>query len=254
MKEFIENSVACTDEVKQICQPLFEHTHISYFSHFRYYFDGHALGIGSDADLIEYTCHNQLYLRHQDLLDFPEFNVLQSHQSPRNQLVCDFIKVDHILLYRIHHANYFEMSAFGSPQPVNELIDFYLNRLAILRLFARYFKDKAAHLIEKVEKKPIFLEKFDQGNITGKTKLAYSQELRDAVHGDILLEDFSLSPREAQCMKLVAEGHSTKEIAKLIDLSPNTVQFYINNLKEKVNCRKVAEIIKLYYQNLYKKD
>ena len=47
-----------------------------------------------------------------------------------------------------------------------------------------------------------------------------------------------LTPREEEVLKLIAEGHSGKEIADLLVLSPKTVERHRANLLEKLgmNC------------------
>lgn len=47
----------------------------------------------------------------------------------------------------------------------------------------------------------------------------------------------SLTPREAQVLGLLAQGHSNKAIAKRLDISPETVKDYLNGLYRKLNVR-----------------
>lgn len=49
--------------------------------------------------------------------------------------------------------------------------------------------------------------------------------------------DTYLTPREADCVKLVSQGKKYKETAKALSLSLRTVEFYIQNVKKKFNCR-----------------
>ena len=53
----------------------------------------------------------------------------------------------------------------------------------------------------------------------------------------------SFSQREMQCLKLLLQGKSAKEIARILDLSPRTVEFYIRNMKKKTHCRTRSELI-----------
>jgi DNA-binding CsgD family transcriptional regulator len=43
-----------------------------------------------------------------------------------------------------------------------------------------------------------------------------------------------LSPREIQCLSFLAQGQRTKDIARLLALSPGTVELYIRNAREKL--------------------
>jgi DNA-binding NarL/FixJ family response regulator len=58
-----------------------------------------------------------------------------------------------------------------------------------------------------------------------------------------------LTDREKQVLKLVAEGHSHKEIAEMLSISPKTVIVHQTNLCEKLGLSKKADIIKYAYSN-----
>jgi DNA-binding NarL/FixJ family response regulator len=54
----------------------------------------------------------------------------------------------------------------------------------------------------------------------------------------------SLTDRERETLKLVAEGHSAREIADTLFVSPKTVEWYKNNLMTKLNLHKTSDLIK----------
>ncbi len=53
-----------------------------------------------------------------------------------------------------------------------------------------------------------------------------------------------LSPRERQCLKLLAKGHSTKQIAAELSLSPKTVETHRRQIMEKTGIFSLAGLIK----------
>lgn len=53
-----------------------------------------------------------------------------------------------------------------------------------------------------------------------------------------------LSPREREVLQLLAEGHSSKEIAIRLDLAVPTVETYRRQIMGKLNIRTVAELTK----------
>ena len=57
-------------------------------------------------------------------------------------------------------------------------------------------------------------------------------------------EDDNLSGREREILQLVAEGHTSKEIAKILDLSPKTVDSHREHIMEKLGIRNVAGLTK----------
>jgi DNA-binding NarL/FixJ family response regulator len=52
-----------------------------------------------------------------------------------------------------------------------------------------------------------------------------------------------LTPRERQILQLIAQGHSNKEIAALLGLSPNTVSAHRANLMDALEIHKTAELV-----------
>lgn len=53
----------------------------------------------------------------------------------------------------------------------------------------------------------------------------------------------SLSEREREIFQLIAEGHSNKEIAHLLSLSPSTVETHRAHILEKLDVHSTAEIV-----------
>lgn len=52
----------------------------------------------------------------------------------------------------------------------------------------------------------------------------------------------SLSPREREVLQLIAEGHSTKEVARILKVSVKTVETHRRQLMNKLNLFSVAEL------------
>ncbi len=53
-----------------------------------------------------------------------------------------------------------------------------------------------------------------------------------------------LTPREREILDLVAQGRSTKEIARALDLSPRTVETHRANIGEKLGATSVAAMVR----------
>jgi len=54
-----------------------------------------------------------------------------------------------------------------------------------------------------------------------------------------------LTPREREVLERVALGHSIREIAAELDISPRTVEVYKSRLSEKLQARNTAELIRI---------
>ena len=62
-----------------------------------------------------------------------------------------------------------------------------------------------------------------------------------------------ISPRERQVMELISKEYSTKEIAKLLFLSPATVESHRKNLRIKLDCKNMAGVVRRGFELGYLK-
>lgn len=59
----------------------------------------------------------------------------------------------------------------------------------------------------------------------------------------------ALSPREREVLRLVAQGHTSKEVARRLAISARTVDTYRNRLMQKLGLRSVAEVVRWAVQS-----
>ena len=86
----------------------------------------------------------------------------------------------------------------------------------------------------------------------GKTFISphFSEEVVDDLvqigkgEGRAVFETDSLTPREREVLKLIAEGKSSKEIAQLLFISVLTVNNHRANIMEKLNLNKATDLVK----------
>jgi two-component system NarL family response regulator len=60
-----------------------------------------------------------------------------------------------------------------------------------------------------------------------------------------------LGPRERQVLQLIAEGHTSIQIASLLHIAPGTVEVHRRNVMRKLNLRGVAELTKFAIRHGY---
>ncbi len=103
--------------------------------------------------------------------------------------------------------------------------------------FARYDLNKDSSLLESVERVP--------------SRLAVTKKQINS--NDLLRAHkmLGLSKRESECAYYLTRGMTMKLIAKTMDLSPRTVEFYIENIKDKLSCNSRSELIaKMFEEGL----
>ncbi len=53
----------------------------------------------------------------------------------------------------------------------------------------------------------------------------------------------SISKREYQCLFFAAQGKTAKETAKILKISPRTIEIHLQNIKNKLHCKNKARLI-----------
>ena len=59
----------------------------------------------------------------------------------------------------------------------------------------------------------------------------------------------SLTPRQREILQLIGEGHSTKEVAKLLKISLKTAETHRSQLMERLDLHDVAAVVRFAIQN-----
>lgn len=63
-----------------------------------------------------------------------------------------------------------------------------------------------------------------------------------------------LTPREAECMMNFLEEKTVPEAAVYLNLSPRTVEFYLKNMKIKLECKTKSELINKIRESDFSKN
>jgi DNA-binding CsgD family transcriptional regulator len=59
----------------------------------------------------------------------------------------------------------------------------------------------------------------------------------------VKLAEISLAPREVDCLRWVAGGKTSSEIAIILSLSPRTVEYYVNSAKTKLGVTNITQAV-----------
>ncbi len=146
-----------------------------------------------------------------------------------------------------------------------------MDGLEATRRIHKEFPDTKVIALTQYEDREYVLPVIEAGASGFISKMAASSELTSAIRsvyrGDsflspsiarLLLEDYrqlanvgrkqnsskQLTDREREILKLLAEGHSTKEIARMLGISPKTVERHETNLRAKLDIHSRLELFK----------
>ncbi|WIW50292.1 LuxR family transcriptional regulator (plasmid) [Bradyrhizobium sp. 62B] len=71
--------------------------------------------------------------------------------------------------------------------------------------------------------------------------ISFDRRVRQKLSHELVIANVELSRREMECLDWVAKGKTTWEIGQILQISPNTVKSYLNNAKNKLGVRTLAE-------------
>lgn len=77
------------------------------------------------------------------------------------------------------------------------------------------------------------------------TSIAESRQMRSAEVADAHSSLDALTPRERETMELVVSGLASKEIAKILDISPRTVEIHRQRVMQKTGAKSVAQLVRI---------
>jgi len=118
----------------------------------------------------------------------------------------------------------------------------YINKAIKIGIKGYILKDNIDSLFQSVQT-------VMAGNMVLDSEVVQDIKLSNQVKKSI--EDFGITERELEIIKLLAEGMNNKEISQSLYLSEGTVRNYISNLLEKLYLRDRSQIVVFYYKNLH---
>ena len=249
------------NSVREICDPLFDFFKINFFSHTRAFHDGNFSSLMTSTELTDYYLEKKYPIRFSHGKGFFLDNgyYIEEHLEDLplfiKQELRDQFNTDHFF-YIINKSQKFDdMYVFATAPENKRIINQYINNLDMLKQFVLYYSLRSDALFKKVKpqqhEKESFLplQKSDHSNmiitpIQQKESCLHRLSLKK-IKSSSHLGEFTISPREYECLKYIAKSHTIKETAKILQLSPRTVETYINNLKNKLGCATQRELLRI---------
>lgn len=147
-----------------------------------------------------------------------------------------------------------EFHIFSASVNNSMITNFYINNLDILNVFIMHMKEQAQSIFKRAEKNRLIIPDhytkncYDINDVNLPNLVQRDEFFRDIKTTDQRslfstsaeaghLQNIKLTRREQECLKYLVQGKSAKQTANLLNLSPRTVEIYLDTLKSKLNCR-----------------
>lgn len=254
-------------QFNEICEPLYN-LGIKEFGYFRLYGDGRYLYLinnknyvmnyidkikdqGSNFDNViinEISLNKDLHFSvDRDATRFDE------DKDPILHLASDFELLNLHGICKLRQKNYIEFYNFTFPEEVTNPAEAFLNKRMLLERFMTYFDQRASDITSSVDKNTLAaLEKqFNISQISQEEALTKKIEdflQRTSISQHIGCEDVRITKREMDCLRYLALCKSIKEVARALDLSPRTVETYVNNIKVKTGLSNRSALMEHFFQ------
>lgn len=151
--------------------------------------------------------------------------------------------------------DYVETWSFATDKTSESTTQFYINNLPLFDRFITYFKKCTSEFTKEIndEKLAVFQNPFNLNCVS-------SEGLSNKILNDVLsaknnIKMFkflcensrisTLSNREIECLFYISSGKTMKNIAKVMSISPRTVEMHINAIKRKTNINYKADLSNL---------
>lgn len=261
--------LASCDRIQSICQWMFDQLNFNHFDYGHYYDNGKTFHLTNDRCSGYGQASLKSYYAEEIYITFNELDSLSRKWSNPNDYLFGFltpelaftdelperlkyrkqmeILANYSIYRRIYFFSYqkdhFEVVGFGCNSREDNFHSICIQNLPILRSFITYFRHQAKDIIEAAEQQAVYTLPIDMCN---KPSLH--------IHQDFIGYDFfnkkklqlRLTNQEAACLTKLAQGKSFKETARLLTLSPRTVESYLHNIKNKMGCDSTSELLNIF--------
>lgn len=252
----VEYNTSINSEFTKICKPLLEHFGITHFIYIRIH-DNKRIYLSNSVDWVDYYVNHKLFndQKHEQQAIVP---TIKSQYAFWNGYKIDgvFSAAHEFGMWNgfiIYQGD--EIFSFATRRENTEISNLYLNNLKMLEHFILYFKSRARHLIHPKNPENILITKdVPKINTSILCPSTYQKFLRDTKITKYNLTakniDIFISKRQTECLYHLSHGKSAKEIGRVLDLSPRTVEKYIENVKDKLGSCSTSKLIDIFSKSI----
>lgn len=245
--EYSENSV---NVLQDVCAPLFKAFPIKTFSYTKINVQNNFLYCSTNREWLRFRYDNSIWgvgcnKFRENIANIPKGGVqsfVWAGTPPETKYFSCLHDYDiwngGIIVER--NAESIEVWGFTGGKNSFQSVDFFLNNINLLSSYILYIKDKANKIINVCDSQKFInytncyipeCQKPENNFELMMEKLNIRRFFLDC-------EDSSnyLTKRQADCLHYYMQGYTIKEIGIILNISSRTVEFYIENIKLKLNC------------------
>lgn len=257
-------NVSMLDDLNSLSQPINNYG-IKFLTFRRVYDDGRLIHFANDKDWLLYSFDHQLWQSTSSLKRISKLNADEQFAHvwlPNAHLtdhVYDAMKRHNLwngLTLYDKREDYVDLWAFATDQSNTEVMNLYVNELTVIKRFILYLHDKANSLFF-----PKDVDLSIKVSSEAEVKSAFMSENKNFVLDSFGINKFYfdaerknyLTKKEFFCLHLISKGLSFKEIARILNISPRTVESHINSIKLKTDANFKNDILHKckYLINMY---
>lgn len=269
MKDIYQHPVVVyARDFKEICQPLTK-LNISYFSHVHIDTAGKFSAASNHPDFHIHYIKNKyhdsdIHVLQNDTFDkYVLWDALDcTGKSQQMNEDAEMFGINHtftIINKSLQGSDYYHFSTLVNDHYMNQI---YLSNLDLLNNFINYFNENVSQSLKlkdaydfkyDINKKSsgfTFVRNQDIVKLNQiKNRIHFNQENKKILTNVNYNELYEkLSSQQKYCLYYTLQGKTIKEIAKLMSLSPRTVEHYINIIKTKFNCDNKRDLFGMFLE------
>lgn len=247
-----------SDRIHRVTQPLKNLLGIPFFGYHRIDQEGKYIVLTDRPDWAEFYVEqkfylNDPYLRHPNAYSAGACFFSHFASKGKEQMIQAWsqkLQADEGIVLIEKNLGSVEFFIFAGHHHNRDFSKLYLNHHSVLRHFSSHFKQELQSVLLAQEQEGYTLsfsekEEDSNGSLFDPQLEASKKKLLFALmgHEKEWKQAQLLTPREKQCLKHLFEGQSIKGIASALSLSPRTIEYYLENIKNKMNCWSKDELI-----------
>lgn len=243
-------------KLKKFCQPLQDSFGINYFWYYKITNDGRYICFGSHVAWMEYYYSEKLYLLNPYLRHPSNYStgisLIRRVNDQEFQDTMDLsmkrFNVNLNLVFMEKTDRFIQGYGFASKLDSYATESMYLAEWPLLRLFILRFKEEFQSLIDHTTDDLIDLSSFIGKTSFFDKKINLNPKLKERqtfLKSMGVYEVSGITPREKDLLRLVLKGYSAFQIALELGLSKRTIEYYLNNIKNKLTCNSKKELIQI---------